>query len=92
MGTGSKIIIKNDNDEIIDNYYTIIKGDIDGNGQIDLYDILNLIELVFDKDSNYKWNESVRLAGKCADGDVNAIPNIYDILRLIEYHFDDKKW
>ncbi len=92
VGTGSKIIIKNDNDEIIDNYYIIIKGDIDGNGQIDLYDILNLIELVFDKDSNYKWNESVRLAGKCADGDINAIPNIYDILRLIEYHFDDKKW
>lgn len=91
IGTGTKIEILS-GEEIVQIYNIAIKGDIDCDGAIDLYDILTLIDLVFDTDSSYIWNECVRLAGKCAENSRTENPDLYDILRLIEYHFDDVKW
>ena len=54
-------------EEVVQTYNIAIKGDIDCDGSIDLYDILTLIDLVFDTDSSYVWNECVRLAGNKAD-------------------------
>lgn len=92
LGTGSTIEVLNNNDEIIETYKIVVKGDIDGTGTIDLYDILQLIDLVFDTDSTYQWEEYLKLAGKCAEESTTVNPDIYDILRLIEYHFDGVKW
>lgn len=91
IGTGTKIEILS-GEEVVQTYNIAIKGDIDCDGSIDLYDILTLIDLVFDTDSSYVWNECVRLAGKCAENSSTENPDLYDILRLIEYHFDDVKW
>ena len=91
IGTGTKIEILS-GEEVVKTYNISIKGDIDCDGSIDLYDILTLIDLVFDTDSSYVWNECVRLAGKCAENSSTENPDLYDILRLIEYHFDDVKW
>lgn len=92
LGTGSTIEILNSNGEPVETYKIAIKGDIDGTGEIDLYDVLALIELVFDTDSTYQWEECIKFAGKCTENSTSEIPNIYDILRLIEYHFDGVKW
>ena len=91
IGTGTRIEILS-GEEVVQTYNIAIKGDIDCDGAIDLYDILTLIDLVFDTDSSYVWNECVRLAGKCAENSSTENPDLYDILRLIEYHFDDVKW
>lgn len=91
IGTGTKIEILS-GEEVVQTYNIVIKGDIDCDGSIDLYDILTLIDLVFDTDSSYVWNECIRLAGKCAENSSTENPDLYDILRLIEYHFDDVKW
>lgn len=68
----------------------IIKGDLDGNEEVDIYDILRLIELVFD--DNKEWTKEEKIAGEVDEQSTDQNPNIYDIVRLIEYVFDDKKW
>lgn len=91
VGTGTKIEILDNDNNLVDSYTVAIKGDINGDGKIDLYDIQNLIEIVFDKGKDYKWSDLEKLAGECT-GDKEGNPDIYDVMRLIEYHFDKKTW
>lgn len=93
MKTGTKIsLINKDNAEIEYEFDISIRGDIDCNGEVDLYDILNLIELVLDTDEDYIWNKNIMLAGKCVNDSDNDYPDLYDILALIEHVLDDKEW
>lgn len=92
LGTGSVIELLDSTGKVIDKYTIAIKGDLDGNGKIDLYDILKLIELVLDNDTNYNWTVLEKISGE-TDGDKNIDkPNLYDIVRLMEYFFDGIKW
>ena len=91
--TGTRILLRNkDTNETVHEFYTALKGDIDCNGDIDLYDILNLIELVFDTNEDYTWDECIKLAGKCTDNSDSINPDLYDILALIEHVLDNKEW
>ena len=93
LGTGYKIkIVNNVTNEKIDEYIVTLIGDVDCNAQVDLYDIMRLIELVFDTGEEYKWDKYIELAGKCTENSTNTRPDLYDILRLIEYQFDNKNW
>ena len=94
IGTGSRIKISQliNNQLTEDEYIVVIKGDLDGDGKIDLYDIVKLIELVFDKNANESWNLEDKLAGEIDGDKLDENPNVYDIVRLIEYYFDNKEW
>lgn len=66
----------------------IIKGDVNHDEIIDLYDILRLIELVFNEETSYEWDLQDKIAGEIDGNNTSGNPDIYDIIRLIEYHFD----
>ena len=62
------------------------KGDVDGDGDINVYDIVRLAELVFDE--NAQWTEREKLAGEIDGYNTDSYPDIYDVLKLVEYCFD----
>ena len=92
IGTGTIINILDTSGEILNSYVVSILGDMDGDGEIDIYDTLRLIELVMDEETGYEWPQELILAGDCQIGETREIPDLYDIMRHIEYCFDDKKW
>ena len=91
ISTGGRVDILNQSGYNVATYYIVIKGDIDQNGIVDVYDIQLLIETYFEK---RQWTDAKILAGQCAEDNIreNEIPNLYDITRLIEYHFNDRLW
>ena len=92
IGTGVTIEILDNDGNVKDTYIVAIKGDTDEDGIINIYDIMKLIELVFDKDKDYEWSVVEKLSGEIDNSDTDKKPNLYDILRLIEYNFDGVKW
>jgi len=90
VGTGSVLKVKNQANEIIKSYTLVVKGDITGEGQVNIFDIVKLISYVFDQGEEYVWNEAVKKAGKVANEE--GEPNIFDIVRLISYCFDGASW
>lgn len=92
LGTGTKIELMDANNQIYDTYTVAIKGDLDGDGYINIYDIVKLTELVFNEETANEWDMSEKIAGELDNYNTTENPDIYDVLRLIEYHFDGIKW
>ena len=93
IGSGARVEILNNSNETVSSYILILKGDIDGNGVVDIYDITLLIELRFEN-NNKTWTDVSKIAGWCAEDNnrANGIPNLYDITRLIEYRYNKRNW
>lgn len=93
--SGSRLDIYSidDENEVIKSYNLILKGDLDENGIVNIYDISLAIELRYGLYER-EWTDIKKLAGWCLENNQreNGIPNIYDITRLIEYNFNDKNW
>ena len=94
LGTGTTITIFDDKNKELKSYIVSILGDLDGNGNIDIYDILRLIELVMDSDENYEWPDYLKLAGNCDKQDEENIenPDLDDIARLVKFYFENIVW
>jgi len=88
-GTGSKIKVKNQENEIIKSYTVIVKGDMTGEGEVNLFDIVKLISYIFDKEEGYIWDEALRKAGRVTEEE--GVPMLFDIQKLIRHCFDGEK-
>jgi len=89
-GTGSVVTIKNQAGTLMKEYKIVVKGDITGEGQVNLFDIVRLVNCVFNEEPSFTWNESVKRAGKVTDS--LGEPNLFDIIKLISYCFDGTAW
>jgi len=89
-GTGNVVKIKNQAEEIIKSYTIVVKGDITGEGQVNIFDIVRLTSYVFDESEGFIWNKAIEKAGKVTES--GGGPNIFDIVRLISYCFDGASW
>ena len=69
-------------------YKVIVKGDITGEGIVNLYDVVKLVRLVHNE--NAVWSGAMTMAGKVTNAE--GIPQVADIERLISYCFDGVKW
>ena len=94
IATGGKVDILNQSGDNVTTYYTVIKGDINGDGIVNIFDITLEIELYFEKDDSKEWTDAKKIAGWCIEnhGRTDGIPDIFDIARLIEYNFENKLW
>ena len=90
VGTGSTITIKNQSSQVLCMYKVVVKGDITGEGTVDIYDIMKLISYVYSEDPNFVWDEGVKRAGKVTTSP--GEPRIHDIQRLISYYFEEIGW
>jgi len=90
LGTGSTIIVKDQAEEIIKEYTVIVMGDITGDGEINLFDIVKLISYVFDAEEGFEWNETIKKAAKVTL--TEGSPGLFDIQRIISYVFDRKRF
>ena len=88
--TGSQIKISSQNDNLIASYTLVVKGDVTGEGRVNLYDIVRLINLTHNQDETFEWNMAIKKAAKCSD--TEGEPEIADIERLISYCFDERQW
>ena len=93
IGSGARVDILNQSNEVVLSYILILRGDIDGNGTVNLYDITLLIELRYGQ-NNKEWTDITKIAGWCATNNdrENGTPNLYDITRLIEYRYKGRNW
>ena len=90
IGTGATIIIKKGNNEILKTYTAVVKGDITGEGEVNIFDIVRLTSYIFDESEGFIWNKAIEKAGKITES--GGEPNIFDIVRLISYCFDGAGW
>ena len=90
VGTGSVVKVINQSEQIIKRYKVIVKGDITGEGEVNIFDIVRLISYVFDSEEGFIWDEAIEKAGKVTES--GGKPNIFDIVRLISYCFDEVDW
>ena len=90
VGTGNVVKIKNQAEEIVKSYTIVVKGDITGEGQVNIFDIVKLTSYVFDESEGFVWNKAIEKAGKVTES--GGGPNIFDIVRLINYCFDGASW
>jgi hypothetical protein len=90
IGTGSTLTVKNQSNELIKQYKVVVKGDITGEGEINIFDITKLTTNVFNPPTGFVWNEAVKKAAKVTDSDGD--PRLFDIQRLISYCFDNAVW
>ena len=85
MGTGTKIQVVDANNNVIYEQSLSFNGEINGDGVIDFFDVVDLISLVYDMPEGYVWNEAVRSAAKFgAEGEVD----FFDITTLISHIYD----
>ena len=86
MGTGTKLQVVDANNNVIYEEILSFNGEINGDGIIDFFDVVDLISLVYDTPQGYVWNESVRSAAKFgASGEVD----FFDITALISNIYDN---
>ena len=86
MGTGTKLQIVDANNNVICEETVSFNGEINGDGVIDFFDVVDLISLVYDMPEGYVWNETVRSAAKFgAEGEVD----FFDITTLISHIYDN---
>ena len=90
VGTGSVLKVKNQLNEIIKSYTLVVKGDITGEGEVNIFDIVRLTSYIFDESEGFIWNKAIEKAGKVTE--TEGEPNIFDIVRLISYCFDGASW
>jgi len=86
MGTGTKLQIVDASDNVIYEEAVSFNGEINGDGAVDFFDVVDLISLVYDMPEGYVWNETVRSAAKFgAEGEVD----FFDITTLISHIYDN---
>ncbi len=86
MGTGTKLQVVDANNNVIYEKALSFNGEINGDGVIDFFDVVDLISLVYDMPQGYIWNEAVRSAAKFgAEGEVD----FFDITTLISHIYDN---
>jgi len=68
----------------------VVKGDITGEGEVNIFDIVRLTSYIFDENEGFIWNKAIEKAGKITES--GGEPNIFDIVRLISYCFDGASW
>jgi len=89
-GTGSMVKVKNQLNEIVKSYTSVVKGDITGEGEVNIFDIVKITSYIFDESEGFIWNKAIEKAGKITGSE--GEPNIFDIVRLISYCFDGAGW
>ena len=89
-GTGNVLKVKNQAEEIIKSYIVVVRGDITGEGQVNIFDIVRLTSYIFDESEGFIWNKAIEKAGKITE--TEGEPNVFDIVRLISYCFDGAGW
>ena len=89
-GTGSVVKVKNQAEEIVKNYTLVVKGDITGEGEVNIFDIVKITSYIFDESEGFIWNKAIEKAGKITE--TEGEPNVFDIVRLISYCFDGAGW
>jgi len=90
VGTGSTIIIKDENNNIIKEYKVAVKGDITGDGLVNFADIIRLTQYVYEPEANFEWTEILRQAGKVSG--INGNPGFADIIAIIRYVYEGVMW
>ena len=94
IGSGARVDILNKSNEVIKSYILILKGDIDGDAGVDIFDIQLEIDLYFERDDSETWTDVRKVAGWCKENHEreDGTPDIYDITRLVEYYFQSINW
>ena len=74
VGTGSKLVLKDTDGNVVEEYEVVIFGDANGDGIVDIMDTICLdLYTVYDASANYAKNSAQWFALNLnADGDVNA--------------------
>ena len=88
IATGMELTIAKNGEE--ETYTLVVKGDTNGDGQVNFFDITKLISIVYDKPNNIE--ESVKKAGICSKTNTSDNPGFFDITSLITYVYDTKQW
>jgi len=90
LGTASTVKVTNQSGQEIASYKVVVKGDITGEGIVNLYDIVRIVKYVYDPEPGFTWDESIRRAGRVTA--TEGIPRLFDIQRIISYCFNEAIW
>ncbi len=82
LGTGTVVEVLDASGTVVSSETVSIHGEINGDGEIDFFDAIQMISLVYDTTENYEWNEAVRNAAKFGE---EGLPEFFDIINLISY-------
>jgi len=90
--TGSKLDVTIEG--VKTQYTVILKGDIDGNGKVEFWDIVELINIKYKNEG--EWTDEKRLAARCdsniEEREDSEKPEFFDIVRIINYVYKNEKW
>ena len=84
MGTGTTVAIVDEKGNTISTQTVSIHGEIDGDGEVNFFDIITMISLIYDTE-DYVWEEAFRSAAKFGE---EGEPNFFDIMNLIQHIYE----